>query len=86
MLRLLADYKKGGTARVIYDEPLIGEKIPPAQLIESLDELTDNTRQELLISRPYFIPDTEMGLIIDSTNLAAGVVAEFEEELRPENS
>jgi putative cardiolipin synthase len=188
MLRILADYKKGGTARVIYDEPLIGEKIPPAQLIESLDELTDDTRQELLISTPYFIPDddfyepvaelisdgvrvvvltnslastnhpivhsgykkhrkkvieigvelfemrhdasargkfdtppvkskafglhakyividrqytfvgslnldprsiyinTEMGLIIDSTNLAAGVVAEFEEELRPENS
>ena len=27
-----------------------------------------------------------MGLIIDSSNLAAGVVAEFEEELRPENS
>ena len=188
MLRLLADYKKGGTARVIYDEPLIGEKIPPTQLIESLDELTDDTRQELLISTPYFIPDddfygpvadlisdgvrvvvltnslastnhpivhsgykkhrkkvikigvelfelrhdasargkfdtppvkskafglhakyividrqftfvgslnldprsiylnTEMGLIIDSPNLAAGVVAEFEEELRPENS
>jgi len=188
MLRLLAGYKKGGTARVIYDEPLIGEKIPPAQLVESLDELTDDTRQELLISTPYFIPDddfydpvaelvsdgvrvvvltnslastnhpivhsgykkhrkkiieigvelfelrhdasargkfdtppvkskafglhakyividrqftfvgslnldprsiyinTEMGLIIDSTNLAAGVVAEFEEELRPENS
>ena len=188
MLRILADNKRGGTGRVIYDEPLIGEKIPPAQLIESIDELTDNTRQELLISTPYFIPDddfydpvadlisdgvrvvvltnslastnhpivhsgykkhrkkvieigvelfelrhdasargkfdtppvqskafglhakymvidrqftfvgslnldprsiyinTEMGLIIDSTNLAARVVAEFEEELRPENS
>jgi len=188
MLRLLADYKKGGTARVIYDEPLIGEKTPPTQLIESLDELTDDTHQELLISTPYFIPDddfydpvaelvsdgvrvvvltnslastnhpivhsgykkhrkkvieigvelyelrhdasargkfdtppvkskafglhakyividrqftfvgslnldprsiyinTEMGLIIDSPNLAAGVVAEFEDELRPENS
>jgi putative cardiolipin synthase len=188
MLRILADNKKGGTARVIYDEPLIGEKIPPAQLIESIEELTNDTRQELLISTPYFIPDddfyepvaelisegvrvvvltnslastnhpivhsgykkhrkkviemgvelfelrhdasargkfdtppvqskafglhakyividrqftfvgslnldprsiyinTEMGLIIDSTNLAAGVVAEFEEELKPENS
>jgi putative cardiolipin synthase len=188
LFRILADNKKGGTARVIYDEPLIGEKIPPAQLIESLDELTDDTRHELLISTPYFIPDddfykpvaelisdgvrvvvltnslastnhpivhsgykkhrkkiieigvelfelrhdasargkfdtppvkskafglhakyividrrftfvgslnldprsiyinTEMGLIIDSPNLAAGVVAEFEEELRPENS
>ncbi len=188
MLRKLAHNKKGGTARVIYDEPLIGEKIPPAQLIESIGELTDNTQQELLISTPYFIPDddfykpvadlisdgvrvvvltnslastnhpivhsgykkhrkkvieigvelfelrhdasargkfdtppvkskafglhakyividrqftfvgslnldprsiyinTEMGLIIDSTNLAAGVVAEFEEELRPENA
>jgi len=30
--------------------------------------------------------NTEMGLIIDSTNLAARVVAEFEEELKPENS
>ncbi|CAB1057383.1 Cardiolipin synthase (EC phosphatidylethanolamine-utilizing, bacterial type ClsC [Olavius sp. associated proteobacterium Delta 1] len=179
---------KDGTSRVIYDEPLIGEKIPPTQLIESLDELTDDTRYELLISTPYFIPDddfylpvsdlisdgvrvvvltnslastnhpivhsgykkhrkklietgvalfelrhdasargkfdtppvkskafglhakyividrqftfvgslnldprsiyinTEMGLIIDSPNLAAGVVAEFEEELKPENS
>jgi putative cardiolipin synthase len=188
MLRILADNVKVGTARVVYDEPLIGEKIPPAQLIESLDELTDDIQEELLISTPYFIPDddffepvadmisdgvrvavltnslastnhpivhsgykkhrkkviemgvelfemrhdasargkfdtppvkskafglhakyividrrftfvgslnldprsiyinTEMGLIIDSTNLAAGVVAEFEEELRPENS
>ena len=188
LLRILADNRKGGTARVIYDEPLIGEKIPPAQLIESIDELTDDTRQELLISTPYFIPDddfyepvadlisngvrvvvltnslastnhplvhsgykkhrkkvietgvelfelrhdasarekfdtppveskafglhakymvidrqftfvgslnldprsiyinTEMGLIIDSPTLAAGVAAEFEEELKPENS
>jgi putative cardiolipin synthase len=53
MPRILADNKRGGTARVIYDEPLIGEKIPPAQLIESIDELTDNTRQELLISTHY---------------------------------
>ena len=30
--------------------------------------------------------NTEMGLIIDSPALAAGVVAEFEEELKPENS
>jgi putative cardiolipin synthase len=30
--------------------------------------------------------NTEMGLIIDSANLAQGVVREFEEELKPENS
>ena len=47
---------KSGTAKVIYDEPLIGEDIPPAQLIESLNELADNAQHELLISTPYFIP------------------------------
>ena len=47
---------KSGTASVIYDEPLVGEDIPPAQLIETLGELTDNAQQELLISTPYFIP------------------------------
>ena len=29
-----------GKARVIYDQPLVGEDTPPVQLIESLDELT----------------------------------------------
>jgi putative cardiolipin synthase len=188
MLVKLADNIKDGSARVIYDEPLVGEKIPPAQLIETLGELTVNTRHELLISTPYFIPhkdfyegvpelvergvrvvvltnslgstnhpivhsgykkhrknvikmgvelyemrhdatargkfdtppvqskafglhakyfiidrqftfvgslnldprsiyiNTEMGLIIDSSNLAQGVAREFEEELKPENS
>ena len=56
---LLADLKqrmKRGTARVIYDEPLVGEEIPPKQLIETLGELTVNAQKELLISTPYFIP------------------------------
>ncbi len=56
---LLADLEqrmKRGSARVIYDEPLVGEEIPPVQLIETLGELTVNARQELLISTPYFIP------------------------------
>ena len=56
---LLADLKqrmKSGTARVIYDEPLVGEEIPPKQLIETLGELTVNAQKELLISTPYFIP------------------------------
>ena len=46
-----------GTAKVIYDEPLVGEDTPPVQLIESLGELALNAKQELLISTPYFIPD-----------------------------
>jgi putative cardiolipin synthase len=188
LIEKLADNIKDGTARVIYDEPLVGEKIPPAQLIETLGELAGNAQHELLISTPYFIPhedfyqgvpdlisrgvrvvvltnslgstnhpivhsgykkhrkkvikmgvelfemrhdatargkfdtppvqskafglhakyiiidrrftfvgslnldprsiyiNTEMGLIIDSANLAQGVVREFEEELKPENS
>ncbi|MBT8331211.1 MAG: phospholipase D family protein [Deltaproteobacteria bacterium] len=48
-----------GTAKVIYDEPLIGEDTPPVQLIESLDELTLDAQQEILVSTPYFIPDDE---------------------------
>jgi len=188
LLLKLAYNMKNGTSRVIYDEPLVGEDIPPAQLIETLGELAGNAQHELLISTPYFIPhedfyqgvpdlisrgvrvvvltnslgstnhpivhsgykkhrknmvkmgvelfelrhdatargkfdtppvqskafglhakymvidrkftfvgslnldprsiyiNTEMGLIIDSANLAQGVVREFEEELKPENS
>jgi putative cardiolipin synthase len=59
MFAMLADNIKDGSARVIYDEPLIGEKIPPAQLIEDLGDLAVNARQELLISTPYFIPDED---------------------------
>ena len=55
-LMMLADNLKAGSARVIYDEPLIGEDIPPVQLVESLGELTANAQHELLISTPYFIP------------------------------
>ena len=188
LLLKLAHNMKSGKARVIYDEPLVGEDIPPAQLIETLGELAVNAQHELLISTPYFIPhedfyqavpdlisrgvrvviltnslgstnhpivhsgykkhrkkviemgvelfelrhdanargkfdtppvqskafglhakyividrkftfvgslnldprsiyiNTEMGLIIDSANLAAAVAQEFEEELKPENS
>jgi putative cardiolipin synthase len=48
-----------GKARVIYDEPLVGEDTPPVQLIESLDELTLDAQREILVSTPYFIPDDE---------------------------
>lgn len=47
---------KGGTAKVICDEPLVGENIPPVQLVETLGELAVNVQRELLISTPYFIP------------------------------
>jgi putative cardiolipin synthase len=56
LLAMLKQKMKSGTASVIYDEPLVGEKIPPAQLIETLGELTVNAQHELLISTPYFIP------------------------------
>jgi putative cardiolipin synthase len=48
-----------GTARVIYNEPLVGEDTPPVQLIESLDGLTLDAQREILVSTPYFIPDDE---------------------------
>ena len=56
LLLKLADNTRAGTARVIYDEPLVGESIPPVQLIETLGELAGNAQYELLISTPYFIP------------------------------
>ncbi len=59
LLVQLEKNKKSGTAKVIYDEPLIGEEIPPAQLIESLGELARDAQHELLISTPYFIPDED---------------------------
>jgi putative cardiolipin synthase len=48
-----------GTAKVVYDEPLVGEDMPPVQLINSLGELTRDAQQEILASSPYFIPDNE---------------------------
>jgi putative cardiolipin synthase len=45
-----------GTAKVVYDEPLVGEDTPPVQLIESVGELALDARQDILISTPYFIP------------------------------
>ena len=59
MLANLAGELDDGTAQVIYDEPLVGEIIPPAQLIETLGELAGNAQSELLISTPYFIPDED---------------------------
>jgi putative cardiolipin synthase len=56
LLAKLEHTMKSGTATVIYDEPLVGEEIPPAQLIKTLGALTVNTQHELLISTPYFIP------------------------------
>ena len=59
LLRNLAFNAKSGMARVIYDEPLVGEDILPVQLVESLGELAINAQNEILISSPYFIPDDE---------------------------
>ena len=59
LLWSLAQNAKSGQARVIYDEPLVGEDILPVQLVESLGELTVNAQHEILISSPYFIPDAE---------------------------
>jgi putative cardiolipin synthase len=59
LLQMLDHNTKHGTARVIYDEPLLGVDIPPAQLIETLGELAANARHEVLISTPYFIPDDD---------------------------
>ncbi len=59
MLSTLKSRMYTGSADVIYDRPLVGEDIPPAQLIESLRKLTRNARSELLVSSPYFIPDEE---------------------------
>jgi putative cardiolipin synthase len=56
LLEKLEKNMKNGTASVIYDQPLVGEEIPPVQLIETLGELTTNAQHELLISTPYFIP------------------------------
>jgi putative cardiolipin synthase len=56
LLLKLEQRMKSGSSKVIYDEPLVGEDIPPVQLIETLGELTVNAQHELLISTPYFIP------------------------------
>ena len=59
LLAKLEQLMKSGSASVIYDEPLVGEKTPPMQLVETLGELAVNADDELLISTPYFIPDEE---------------------------
>ena len=46
-----------GTAQVVYDEPWLGADIPPIQMIESLDGLGKDAREEILLVSPYFIPD-----------------------------
>jgi len=56
LLLKLEQNMKSGTSKVIYDEPLVGEDIPPVQLVETLGELAVNAQHELLISTPYFIP------------------------------
>ncbi len=56
LLERLEQNMKHGTASVIYDEPLVGEEIPPVQLAETLGELARNPQHELLISTPYFVP------------------------------
>ena len=55
-ISLFADNLDPGTAEVVYDEPLIGEDMPPVQLTESLGEVAGDARKEVLISSPYFIP------------------------------
>ncbi|NNL77282.1 MAG: phospholipase D family protein [Desulfobacterales bacterium] len=56
-LRVLARDIVYGKAQVTYDQPLVGEDIMPEQLAKSLDVLTLNAQQEILVSTPYFIPD-----------------------------
>jgi putative cardiolipin synthase len=65
-----------GTAKVIYDEPLVGEGSPPVQLIESLDELTLDAQEEILVSTPYFIPDKEFYKTVPAL-VSRGVRAEI---------
>jgi putative cardiolipin synthase len=45
-----------GLAKVVYDEPLIGADVPPAQLVESLRDIAFDAREEVLVMSPYFIP------------------------------
>jgi putative cardiolipin synthase len=45
-----------GSAKVVYDEPLIGADVPPAQLVESLRDIAFDAREEVLVMSPYFIP------------------------------
>ncbi len=61
--RMLATLKSElytGRADVIYDQPLVGEEMPPRQLIESLRQLTTKAHDELLASSPYLIPDDDL--------------------------
>lgn len=64
LLQELARNIFSGTAKVVYDEPLVGEDTPPVQLIDSLDELTIDAQQEILVSSPYFIPTDEFYKVV----------------------
>jgi len=55
-LNSLADIMSGGTAKVLYDEPLVGADMPPVQMFEGLRGLTKVAREEVFIITPYFIP------------------------------
>jgi putative cardiolipin synthase len=61
-----------GTATVVYDEPWLGADIPPVQLVESLEGLGKDAREEILIVSPYFIPDKDFYESLDKI-VARGV-------------
>jgi putative cardiolipin synthase len=56
-IALFLNHMVPGSARVVYDEPLVGADLPPVQLTESVSEMATDVREELLIMSPYFIPD-----------------------------
>lgn len=58
-----------GAGVIYYDTPYIDEQLP-VQLYEQFTRLAARTREELLISSPYFIPDH------DFVNLLADLVAQ----------
>jgi putative cardiolipin synthase len=55
-LNRLPEIMSGGTAKVVYDEPLVGAEMPPVQMFKGLKELDDGVREEVFIITPYFIP------------------------------
>jgi len=55
-LNMLPEIMSGGTAKVVYDEPLVGADMPPVQMHEGLRGLGKVARDEIFIITPYFIP------------------------------
>ena len=55
-LNSLPEIMSGGTAKVVYDEPLMGADMPPVQMWKGLQGLEKVARDEIFIITPYFIP------------------------------